>query len=1009
MTVPTHNSSRSNSLVERCDSETRGRHLRAIKRIDRGRLLWCERPLLCLQSRDNLRHAFVCSYCHAFMGGPNVAMSKRFADVKAETNTAVTDDANGNDNHQYDADSSRSFHYIPCRHKCGHYYCSDDCEEKAWMLHHFVFCTGRFDTLEHPIVVFKQWAVASNEILLLAAEWWVAQHVTSMAAAAAASGEESYYGVDGAGADDANSDENSPWRRRPTDYSDFSMVPWWDVETAPLRAQPGGFIEAAALETTLRELCETAAKLLNEVFDAYNRDNQSQKDAFQCVIPPISALDIAKRVGSFSQNAMGIRQRHPLCRDVFERSFREQWHDEIVAALAEADFIGDGSGENGCCNDDDETEEKDKASGNSRDEAETMNDGILPSAKSNDASHIAPDEWDYSVDEIAAFLSRLFVDEDGTVRDVDQQSNDEEDGQERDATGDDLDYIFSPLDGTAMYSLICKMNHSCDPNVIVLYKRTAYGSSHPLTAFAVALKPIEANEELTISYIDKSEPLATRQESLANYGFSCRCTKCEAETLGEMLDKEQVADPTDDLFGERDSDEDNSDYDKVGDDVDDTTSEAKLEQIAAQLDTRANHCKLGSMPLHKFARAFSYAISCARKLSKSVDDATICHLLDSLVMGLEMKDFCLCEIVGNDLEQQLYATLRRNKSWPSSMHREAYWCAVLGSAIGSAHNCQFLEALSFLDKGIILGLPCDSTQLRELYRYVELHACQMAQGPCLLFRNNIVSNFSMPLHKELLLEKGLSKPLHNPIAERNESMSFEAFHNEFAMNQKAVVMRDFAGSWRATEKWRNLGWLAHVHGGRLVPVELGSMLAGTMKEEMLTFRQFIKKYMIDEKSKRIWSLDDAVDPLSHVAYVAQHPLLNQITSLKDDLDMSPSIIGPSGPTHVYLWIGTGGTRTPLHFDSYDNLFVQLVGAKYVRLYSANETSKLYVNKQCAYGLQGNMSDVDCEREDFDKHPLAREAAFEEVLLLPGDALFIPARTWHYVRSLTTSISVNYWF
>ena len=104
-----------------------------------------------------------------------------------------------------------------------------------------------------------------------------------------------------------------------------------------------------------------------------------------------------------------------------------------------------------------------------------------------------------------------------------------------------------------------------------------------------------------------------------------------------------------------------------------------------------------------------------------------------------------------------------------------------------------------------------------------------------------------------------------------------------------------------------------------------------------------------------------------------------------------------------------GTRTPLHFDSYDNLFVQLVGAKYVRLYDTDQTDKLYVSKDGNYGLQGNMSKVNCELEDFDSHPLAKTCQYTEVLLLPGDCLFIPSRHWHYVRSLSTSISINYWF
>jgi len=104
-----------------------------------------------------------------------------------------------------------------------------------------------------------------------------------------------------------------------------------------------------------------------------------------------------------------------------------------------------------------------------------------------------------------------------------------------------------------------------------------------------------------------------------------------------------------------------------------------------------------------------------------------------------------------------------------------------------------------------------------------------------------------------------------------------------------------------------------------------------------------------------------------------------------------------------------GTRTPLHYDSLDNIFVQISGSKYVRLYGQDETNKLYVMKNnTTYGKQGNMSEIDCEREAFQKHPLAASARYEEVVLNPGDALFIPSKMWHYVRGLSRSISVNFW-
>ena len=114
-----------------------------------------------------------------------------------------------------------------------------------------------------------------------------------------------------------------------------------------------------------------------------------------------------------------------------------------------------------------------------------------------------------------------------------------------------VDSIFPPLDGTALYSMMCKINHSCSPNVRVTYLFT---KEHGLVASLIATREIQPDEELLQSYIDQTmgtcallalahvflshhlltvgryfylhTDTAARQAALADYGFRCTCYKC---------------------------------------------------------------------------------------------------------------------------------------------------------------------------------------------------------------------------------------------------------------------------------------------------------------------------------------------------------------------------------------------------------------------------------------------------------------------------------------------------
>ncbi|CAH0476969.1 unnamed protein product [Peronospora belbahrii] len=78
------------------------------------------------------------------------------------------------------------------------------------------------------------------------------------------------------------------------------------------------------------------------------------------------------------------------------------------------------------------------------------------------------------------------------------------------------------IEGTALFPIICTMNHSCDPNCTVLY--TKNGDGH-----VVAIRDIQKGEELCICYIDVDMDVKTREANLREYKFKCFCPRCVLE------------------------------------------------------------------------------------------------------------------------------------------------------------------------------------------------------------------------------------------------------------------------------------------------------------------------------------------------------------------------------------------------------------------------------------------------------------------------------------------------
>ena len=124
----------------------------------------------------------------------------------------------------------------------------------------------------------------------------------------------------------------------------------------------------------------------------------------------------------------------------------------------------------------------------------------------------------------------------------------------------------------------------------------------------------------------------------------------------------------------------------------------------------------------------------------------------------------------------------------------------------------------------------------------------------------------------------------------------------------------------------------------------------------------------------------------------------------------------SSPYFAQAWFGPQATVSPLHHDPYHNLLAQVVGSKYVRLYDPAFSDALYPDPDPS---SKNTSRVELELElqrqrsegggESGRFPLFAAAPYTECILGPGEMLYIPPGWWHYVRSLSVSFSVSFWW
>ncbi|MDB4986613.1 MAG: hypothetical protein JWN04_1791 [Myxococcaceae bacterium] len=140
------------------------------------------------------------------------------------------------------------------------------------------------------------------------------------------------------------------------------------------------------------------------------------------------------------------------------------------------------------------------------------------------------------------------------------------------------------------------------------------------------------------------------------------------------------------------------------------------------------------------------------------------------------------------------------------------------------------------------------------------------------------------------------------------------------------------------------------------------------------------------------------------SYLAQWHLLDEFPELRRDMAIRSLWPGWRW-TWEFAFIGPANTVTGLHHDFPPNWFCQISGVKEYLLFAPEQTP--YLSESRKYDRGATLSEVDITRLDAQPE---KAAAFAQARGLyarvePGDALFVPSKTWHAVVSLAPSISL----
>lgn len=137
--------------------------------------------------------------------------------------------------------------------------------------------------------------------------------------------------------------------------------------------------------------------------------------------------------------------------------------------------------------------------------------------------------------------------------------------------------------------------------------------------------------------------------------------------------------------------------------------------------------------------------------------------------------------------------------------------------------------------------------------------------------------------------------------------------------------------------------------------------------------------------------------------------------LAEDLHAITSLLRPIASNQPFfghfnnakLWIGQQGIVMPNHYDATDNMYVMAWGRKRAIIGEPGQLDALYRYPN-EHPLAGS-SQVNLTSPDLDRYPNFKNARLRELIVGPGEILYLPAWWWHqFEQPFDDTAALNFW-